>query len=127
MSSKPELLPCPFCGDGSSLMIEHLEGTIIHPAHRVRCDNCGASIEYTDHDHVAIWNRRAQPAGEGARGKLGHVAAIAHNGGLAGLTEHQAIVAIRRLTISAWDKSGSEEQLRQRVDAAMKGGEEGNG
>jgi len=57
-----ELLPCPFCGDGDSLYVEHLEGTILHPAFRVRCDNCGASTGYTDKGHAAEWNARATPS-----------------------------------------------------------------
>ncbi|WDW05987.1 Lar family restriction alleviation protein [Stenotrophomonas maltophilia] len=55
-----DLLPCPFCGAASdSLIVEHLEGTILHPAHRVRCDNCGASSGYTDHACREAWNTRA--------------------------------------------------------------------
>lgn len=55
-----ELLPCPFCGAaGDSLMVEHLEGTILHPAHQVRCDNCGASSGYTSHNCREAWNTRA--------------------------------------------------------------------
>lgn len=55
-----ELLPCPFCGAaGESLMVEHLEGTILHPAHQVRCDNCGASSGYTSHNFREAWNIRA--------------------------------------------------------------------
>ncbi|HEL7630568.1 TPA: Lar family restriction alleviation protein [Stenotrophomonas maltophilia] len=54
-----ELLPCPFCGAaGDSLIVEHLEGTILHPAHQVRCDNCGGSSGYTDHDCREAWNTR---------------------------------------------------------------------
>ena len=63
----PDLKPCPFCGeaDQETLMIEHLEGTILHPAYRVRCDNCGASTGYSDRgDHIAAWNTRATPLAE---------------------------------------------------------------
>lgn len=61
----PDRKPCPFCGeaDQETLMIQHLEGTILRPAYRVCCDNCGASTRYSDlGDHVAIWNARATPA-----------------------------------------------------------------
>lgn len=58
-TSNVELLPCPFCGEGEHLLVEHLEGTILHPAHRIRCDNCGASTGYTDKDFRADWNTRA--------------------------------------------------------------------
>jgi hypothetical protein len=54
-----QLEPCPFCGEGEHLLVEHLEGTILHPAHRIRCDNCGASTGYTDRDFRAFWNARA--------------------------------------------------------------------
>lgn len=57
---REELLPCPFCGETEGLMIQHCEGTIIHPALRIYCDNCGASSGYSDRvDPVENWNRRA--------------------------------------------------------------------
>jgi len=59
MTAETDLLPCPFCGEGEHLLVEHLEGTILHPAHRIRCDNCGASTGYTDRDFRADWNARA--------------------------------------------------------------------
>ena len=59
MTSNVKLLPCPFCGEGEHLLVEHLEGTILRPAHRIRCDNCGASTGYTDRDFRAKWNARA--------------------------------------------------------------------
>lgn len=58
-----ELKPCPFCGS-SDLLIEHMEGTILHPAHRVYCDNCGASSCYTDTDCIKAWNMREQTPNE---------------------------------------------------------------
>jgi len=61
MTDKPELKPCPFCGDDNSLMVEHHKGTILRPSHRIVCDNCGASSRYTDRDYIAIWNTRPAP------------------------------------------------------------------
>lgn len=61
-------MPCPFCGERESLYVEHLAGTIVRPAHRVLCDNCGASTGYTDKDHVESWNRRALATANGAEG-----------------------------------------------------------
>lgn len=52
-----ELLPCPFCGS-LDLEKQHLEGTILHPAYRIRCDNCGASTGYTDNSCDEAWNTR---------------------------------------------------------------------
>lgn len=53
-----KLKPCPFCGHSDSLLINHMEGTIVHPAYKVECDNCGASAGYTDNDCVDDWNTR---------------------------------------------------------------------
>lgn len=54
-----KLLPCPFCGGADRLCVEHMEGTVLHPAYRVRCDYCGASTRYTDNDYRTVWNTRA--------------------------------------------------------------------
>jgi Lar family restriction alleviation protein len=59
MQQARELLPCPFCGEAVHLLVEHLDGTIIHPAYRVRCDYCGASSGYTDKSCAELWNARA--------------------------------------------------------------------
>ena len=49
--------------------------------------------------------------------KLKHIAALAHNGGLADLSEHEVLVAIRRLTIDDWDRSG--DHPTQRIDVYL--------
>jgi Lar family restriction alleviation protein len=55
-----ELLPCPFCGNKDSLQVQHIEGTILHPAYRVHCDNCGGEGPINDRgDHCELWNSRA--------------------------------------------------------------------
>lgn len=57
---RAELLPCPFCGESKNLTVQHCEGTIIHPAYRIYCGNCGASNGYSDRvDPVKNWNSRA--------------------------------------------------------------------
>jgi hypothetical protein len=62
-NDKLEAAACPFCADHDSLLIEHVEGTVVHPAYYVKCDNCGAVGPTTDKgNHVELWNRRAPPA-----------------------------------------------------------------
>lgn len=62
MKDKENILPCPFCGE-SAPVIEHLEGTILHPAYVVRCDNCGAQAPWSDRgDHIEMWNQRVSLA-----------------------------------------------------------------
>ncbi|NYT45115.1 Lar family restriction alleviation protein [Alcaligenaceae bacterium] len=57
---RADLLPCPFCGESKSLIVQHCEGTIIHPAYRIYCGNCGASSGYADRvDPAKYWNSRA--------------------------------------------------------------------
>ena len=54
------LAPCPFCGAIENLYVQHMDKTILHPAHRVVCDNCGASTGYTDSGrHIEAWNTRS--------------------------------------------------------------------
>lgn len=63
------LLPCPFCGEKESLYVRHVEGTILHPAYFVACDNCGAQGATTDKgDHEKEWNARgiAPPVAAGS-------------------------------------------------------------
>src|SRR5690606_27710599 len=71
---RSELLPCPFCGESENLIVQHCEGTIIHPAYRIYCGNCGASSGYADRvDPAKYWNSRAalqSQAREDAFGRL---------------------------------------------------------
>jgi Lar family restriction alleviation protein len=54
------LLPCPFCGENDH-EIEHMEGTILHPAYVVKCGYCGAQAPWCDKgNHEANWNQRAK-------------------------------------------------------------------
>lgn len=52
------------------------------------------------------------------RATLAMVADIAHSGGLAHHSDFTALTTIRRLTLAAWNRHGTEEQHRQRVQDA---------
>lgn len=56
---------------------------------------------------------------------LHHTAEIAHNGGLRSMTEWQALVLIRKLTLPFFRRSGSIVETHDRVRAAIKAAEEG--
>lgn len=56
---------------------------------------------------------------ERLRADAAAVAMIAHSGGLADLSEGNALIAIRRLTLRAWDNSGSLQEIKRRVRAAL--------
>lgn len=56
---------------------------------------------------------------------LAHIASLAHEGGLIGLTPAEALIAIRQLTIAHWNKSGGRAAIERVADAkraASKGG-----
>ncbi|MNK60136.1 restriction alleviation and modification protein [compost metagenome] len=53
-----DLKPCPFCGENDP-EIEHIDGTVLHPAYFVKCGHCGAQAPWSDKgDHVDKWNKR---------------------------------------------------------------------
>ena len=56
---------------------------------------------------------------------LRHIAAIAHCGGLCGLSEADALTAIRRSSVGAWEKLGSEEHMLRKVNAALRAADVG--
>ena len=57
-----ELKPCPFCGGEAILESNKLRYGTIYSAY---CQKCGAEITgFSEHEAVAAWNRRAQPANE---------------------------------------------------------------
>lgn len=58
-----------------------------------------------------------------AKAWLAEVAAIANDGGLCGMSEADALVAIRRLTLPYWNKSGSEVERAGRVTASVDAGD----
>lgn len=49
------------------------------------------------------------------RAQLVKIAAIAHDGGLCGMSEGDALVAIRRLTLAHWVMSGTESERAARA------------
>jgi hypothetical protein len=49
---------------------------------------------------------------------LSHIAELAHNGGLADLSERDVLVAIRRLTLRYWPRT-SDSEAAARVSAAI--------
>lgn len=51
---------------------------------------------------------------------LGRVASLAHCAGLVDLSEHETLVLIRRLTLGAFNLTGSEAETRERVAAALR-------
>lgn len=56
---------------------------------------------------------------EALRGRLGHIAAVAHQGGLAGHDSITALACVRQLTLPYWDKTGTQDAMLKRVlDAA---------
>ena len=56
------LLDCPFCGGEAILESNKLRYGTIHSAY---CQKCGAEITgFSEHEAIAAWNRRAQPANE---------------------------------------------------------------
>lgn len=67
------------------------------------------------------WEAAYQAASGEARAieTLCHIANIEHCGGLIGITPMVAGNLIRRLTIPYWDKSGTDYDFRNRVQAAI--------
>lgn len=61
------------------------------------------------------------PAAQPKDAVLSKVASIAHAGGLVGLSEHEALVAIRRLTLGHYDRTETMEQATASVRAALSG------
>jgi len=59
-TTKPELLPCPFCGDSESLVVENDNSGSTY-CYVVFCDGCTAIGPCDDNKEGAIadWNRRA--------------------------------------------------------------------
>jgi hypothetical protein len=51
---------------------------------------------------------------------LKHIAAIVHCGGVFFMSDAQALIWIRKLTLGDWDATGDREAMRARVVAAMR-------
>ena len=76
------------------------------------------------HDQIADtvpcdWHQMVLAERDAARADLHAVATIAHEGGLARLSEGEALCAIRRLTLCLWVRTGSLADGQERVRAAM--------
>ncbi len=139
-----QLTPCPFCGDAEHLLREHLEGTVLHPAYRILCDNCGASSGFTDKDAAAGWNRRADNdrlRAENERHMLDADALVLTNAAQAKrIAELEALLrdvppldyeteyAGQMLSLcngcqKNWDEDHKPDCLNRRIDAALSGRE----
>jgi hypothetical protein len=53
-------------------------------------------------------------------GLLAQIADVAHCGGLADLSERDALITVRRLTLPHWNRSGGQDEMRQRVGSALR-------
>ena len=54
---KNELKPCPFCGNGTLVIVTELSGGFIGP----QCQRCGASIRNVDREKaIEFWNARTE-------------------------------------------------------------------
>jgi hypothetical protein len=90
--------------------------------------DCG---EHGSHDmemHVLIpagTKLYTAPQPEQVAQALGTIADVAHSSGLAGLSESDALILIRHLTISYWDMTKAPEQAAKDIRAARTRGEQG--
>lgn len=75
--------------------------------------------------HITAENKSLEAQRDALLDALHHTAAIAHNGGLQGMNEWQALVAVRKLTLPYFVRSGSIAETHDRVRAAIKAAEEG--
>ncbi len=70
-------------------------------------------------DDGVKWAASVRDDNERLRGLLRDIATIAHDGGLHTASEWEVFVAIRRLTLAHWDKTGSEPERKVRVAVAF--------
>lgn len=81
-----------------------------NPPHRSHlCLGCGhiwrpADVPTNGVKAVSSTGKADSPIGPSSNQTLRHVAVIAHSGGLAQLSEADALAAVRRLTLAHWDK-----------------------
>lgn len=81
-----------------------------NPPHRSHlCSGCGhiwrpADVPTNGVKAVSTTGKADSPIGPSSNQTLRHVAVIAHSGGLAQLSEADALAAVRRLTLAHWDK-----------------------
>lgn len=85
---------------------------------RMRAENAALLAEI---ERLRAVERLLREAERKVEADAAAIATIAHSGGLTGLSEAEALVAIRLLTLRAWDRTGTVEQVRDRVRAALEG------
>lgn len=84
--------------------------------HRDSHRSCALADAYSAQEYPRLRDAHTAVAALIAeRNALRDIAAIAHDAGLQYLSEAEALVLIRRLTVSAWDSSGSLGQRERRV------------
>lgn len=84
-----------------------------------RCPECGECEAHQKLPAILDELRAAEAQERSIRALLSKVAAIAHCGGLADLDTFSSLIEIRKLTLSAWDNSGSVQEQRNRVLLAL--------
>lgn len=85
-----------------------------NPPHRSHlCSGCGhiwrpADVPTNGVKAVSTTGKADSPIGPSSNQTLRHIAVISHSGGLAGLSESDALTTIRRLSIPHWDKTANQ-------------------
>ena len=79
-----------------------------------------ALCSYEDAQH-----NQAMAAWEAEEAALRHTTAIEHCGDLRGLSDAEALMAIRRIILSAWGESENVERMRRMVSAVLRAADAG--
>jgi hypothetical protein len=78
--------------------------------------NASAAREALDRRDAEIERLRARV--DALEKTLKHAASVSHNGGLVGFSEHDALIAVRKLTLAYWGREHGE-AARATVIAAL--------